>query len=111
MIYSKELEQNLYVCTECNFHSTISARKRIEITADPGTFNEHFTELKPEDRLDFVDSVPYSEKIAKAQERTGNSDACLAGLCEIDGKKVAMAVLDFTFMGGSMGEVVGENFI
>ena len=109
MIYSKELEQNLYVCTECNFHSTISARKRIEITVDPGTFNEHFTDLKPEDRLNFVDSVPYSEKIAKAQERTGNSDACLAGLCEIDGKQVAMAVLDFTFMGGSMGEVVGEK--
>ena len=109
MIYSKELEQNMYVCTECGFHSTVSARKRIEITADPGTFVEHFTDLKPEDRLGFVDSVPYSEKIAKAQERTGNSDACLAGICEIEGKQVALAVLDFTFMGGSMGEVVGEK--
>jgi acetyl-CoA carboxylase carboxyl transferase subunit beta len=109
MIYSKELEQNLYVCTECGFHSTVSARKRIEITADPGTFNEYFTDLKPEDRLGFVDDIPYSEKIEKAQERTGNADACLAGLCDIDGKQVALAVLDFTFMGGSMGEVVGEK--
>ena len=109
MIYSKELEQNLSVCPECSFHNTISGRKRIEITADPGTFVEQFTELQPQDRLKFVDKIPYSEKIAKAQEKTGNADACLAGTCRIGGHEVVLAVLDFTFMGGSMGEVVGEK--
>ena len=109
MIYSKDLEQNLSVCPECGFHNTISARKRLEMTADPGTFVEHFPDLQPKDRLNFVDNIPYSEKITKAQEKTGNAEACLAGLCRIGGQETAIAVLDFTFMGGSMGEVVGEK--
>lgn len=109
MIYSKDLEQNMSVCPECGFHNTISARKRIEITADPGTFVEHFSDLKPKDRLEFVDNIPYSDKIAKAQEKTGNADALLAGQCCIGGQPAVIAVLDFTFMGGSMGEVVGEK--
>lgn len=109
MIYAKELEQNQFVCPECSFHNTVSGRKRIEITADPGTFVEQFTDLQPSDRLGFVDNVPYAEKIVKAQEKTGNADACLAGTCRIAGHEVVMAVLDFTFMGGSMGEVVGEK--
>lgn len=109
MIYAKELEQNQFVCPECSYHNTISGRKRIEITADPGTFVEQFTDLQPRDRLNFVDNVPYAEKIVKAQEKTGNADACLAGTCRIAGHEVVMAVLDFTFMGGSMGEVVGEK--
>ena len=109
MIYAKELEQNQFVCPECSFHNTISGRKRIEITADPGTFVEQFTDLQPSDRLGFIDNVPYAEKIAKAQEKTGNADACLAGTCRIGGHEVVLAVLDFTFMGGSMGEVVGEK--
>jgi acetyl-CoA carboxylase carboxyl transferase subunit beta len=109
MIYSKDLEQNMSVCPECGFHNTISARKRIEITADPGTFVEYFADLQPSDRLSFIDNIPYAEKIANAQKKTGNADACLAGLCRIGGHDAALAVLDFTFMGGSMGEVVGEK--
>jgi acetyl-CoA carboxylase carboxyl transferase subunit beta len=109
MIYSKDLEQNMSVCPECGFHNTVSARKRVEITADPGTFVEHFSDLQPSDRLGFVDNIPYSEKILKAQEKTGNADACLTGIGRVGGHEVAFAVLDFTFMGGSMGEVVGEK--
>jgi acetyl-CoA carboxylase carboxyl transferase subunit beta len=109
MIYTKELVANQSICTSCGFHHTLNARRRIEITADPGTFVEHFTDLKPADRLGFVDAIPYAEKITKAQEKTGNADACLAGTCEIDGHKISLAVLDFSFMGGSMGEVVGEK--
>ena len=109
MIYTKDLQENQAVCTERNFHHTMHGRRRIEITADPGTFQEHFSDLQPKDRLGFVDSIPYTEKIAKAQEKTGNADACLAGLCEIGGHPIALAVLDFSFMGGSMGEVVGEK--
>lgn len=97
------------VCPECGFHNTVSARKRVEITADPGTFVEHFSDLQPSDRLGFVDNIPYSEKILKAQEKTGNADACLTGIGRVGGHEVAFAVLDFTFMGGSMGEVVGEK--
>jgi len=109
MIYAKDLEQNQFVCPECDCHHTVAGRRRIEMTADPGSFVEHFTDLQPKDRLNFVDSKPYSEKIIAAQEKTGNADACLAGTCTIGGKEVAMAVLDFSFMGGSMGEVVGEK--
>lgn len=109
MIYTKELLANLSVCPNCDFHHTVDGRRRIEITADPGTFVEYFTELRPSDRLGFVDKIPYSEKLAKAQQKTGNADACLAGTAEIGGVPVVLAVLDFSFMGGSMGEVVGEK--
>lgn len=97
------------VCPNCSFHHTVDARRRIELTADPGSFIEHFTDLRPEDRLGFVDKVPYSEKIEKAQSKTGNADACLAGTAKIENHDVVLAVLDFSFMGGSMGEIVGEK--
>ncbi len=109
MIFTKELEKNLSVCPKCSFHHTISARRRIEITADPGSFEERFADLQPADRLGFIDEIPYSEKINKAQEKTGNAEACLVGMCAIGGHRNVLAVLDFTFMGGSMGEVVGEK--
>ncbi len=108
-IYNKELVANNLVCPNCNFHHTVGARQRIEMTVDPGSFIEHFTDLRPEDRLGFVDKIPYAEKIEKAQAKTGNADACLAGLANIDGYQVSLAVLDFSFMGGSMGEIVGEK--
>lgn len=109
MVFTKELESNLRVCPKCKFHNTLGGRRRIEITADPGSFVEHFGELKPKDTLGFVDTIPYSEKITRAQEKTGNTEACLAGTASIEGKDVVLAVLDFTFMGGSMGEIVGEK--
>ena len=109
MIYTKELAANLSVCPNCGFHHTVDGRRRIEMTADPGTFIEHFTDLRPSDRLGFVDTVPYAEKIVRAQKKTGNSDACLAGVAAVGGMPAVLAVLDFSFMGGSMGEVVGEK--
>ena len=109
MIYTKELAANLSVCPNCGFHHTVDGRRRIEMTADPGTIIENFTDLRPADRLGFVDTVPYAEKITRAQKKTGNSDACLAGVAAIGGMPAVLAVLDFSFMGGSMGEVVGEK--
>ncbi len=109
LIYTKEFVQNMHVCPKCGFHHTVNGRRRIEITADPGTFAEQFTDLMPKDRLEFVDKEPYSEKLEKAQEKTGQTDACIAGTCQIEGHDVVLAVLDFSFMGGSMGEVVGEK--
>lgn len=108
-LYTKDLEQNLLVCPECSFHHTVGARRRIEMIADPGSFAEYFTELMPKDRLGFVDKEPYAEKLEKTQERTGSADACVSGTCRILGHEVALAVLDFGFMGGSMGEIVGEK--
>ncbi|KAA3612933.1 MAG: acetyl-CoA carboxylase carboxyltransferase subunit beta [Planctomycetota bacterium] len=108
-VFNKELEANMRVCPKCGYHHTLAGRRRIELTADPGSFVEKFTELRPTDRLGFVDTIPYAEKIQKAQSKTGNADACLAGLATIEGKEVVLAVLDFSFMGGSMGEVVGEK--
>lgn len=109
MIYSKELAQNQQVCPKCGFHHSLAGRPRIDATVDPGTFEEKFTELRPVDRLGFVDKEPYAEKLKKAQEKTGQADACLAGTCSIDGINIVLAVLDFSFMGGSMGEIVGEK--
>ncbi len=110
MIFTKEFESNLRICPNCSFHHTMDARRRVEITADPGTFIEHFTDLRPQDRLNFKDNKEaYVDKLQKAQAKTGNADACLAGTCEVEGHPVVLAVLDFSFMGGSMGEVVGEK--
>lgn len=109
MIYTKEFAANAHVCPKCGFHHTVNGRQRIEMTADPGTFAEKFTDLRPSDRLGFVDKEPYAEKLEKAQKKTGQADACLAGTCEIEGLPVVLAVLDFSFMGGSMGEIVGEK--
>jgi len=109
MIYNKDLEGNLSVCPECGHHHSLGGRRRVELTADPGSFEEYFADLKPSDRLGFVDAVPYAEKLKQAQLKTGNNDACLVGICTIAGQPAVMAALDFTFMGGSMGEIVGEK--
>lgn len=109
MVFNKELEANLMVCPTCGFHHTMGARRRIEVIADPDSFVEHFGDVLPRDRLGFVDSIPYAEKLEQAREKSGNAEACIAGLAKVEGLEVALAVLDFAFMGGSMGEVVGEK--
>jgi acetyl-CoA carboxylase carboxyl transferase subunit beta len=109
MIYRKELEEKGMVCPACDFHFTLPGKARIAMLVDPGTWSEKFAELGALDRLEFTDSVPYSEKIAKTVKRTGQSEALLLGTAKIDGRPVVLAVLDFSFMGGSMGEVVGEK--
>ncbi len=109
MIYNEDLEKNLSVCPDCGHHHTVSGRRRIDLTADPGTFEEHYADILPSDRLGFIDAIPYAEKLAAAQRKTGNADACLVGTGKVLGQSVVIAALDFSFMGGSMGEVVGEK--
>lgn len=109
MIFRKELEARHRVCPGCNFHFTLGARDRFDITLDPGTFEEKWSDLSPEDRLKFVDNISYSEKIIKTKEKSKLKEAIIAGTGEIKGRPVVMAVLDFGFMGGSMGEIVGEK--
>lgn len=108
-IYRKELEEKGMVCAKCGFHFTLPGRKRVEATLDEGTFEELFADLTSLDRLEFVDSVPYADKIERTVKRTGQNEALICGKGEIEGRPVVLAVLDFKFLGGSMGEVVGEK--
>ncbi len=108
-IYRKELEAKGHTCPSCSFHFTVPGRERVAMTLDPGTWNEMFADLEASDRLEFTDAVPYSEKIARTVEKSGEKEALICGTGDILGRPVVLAVLDFKFLGGSMGEVVGEK--
>ncbi len=110
MIYRKELEEAGRVCPSCSFHFTLPGRERIALVCDADSFVEHFAEITGMDRLSFTDKIPYAEKLVQTAKRTGQNEALIAGTGAIEGRAVALAVLDFSFMGGSMGEVVGEKF-
>ncbi len=109
MIHANELQENHNCCPKCGHHYRLSAAQRIELLADEETFQELFAEISPEDPLNFVDSEPYVERLAKAQSKMGRNEAILTGKCKLGGKSAALGVLDFGFMGGSMGSVVGEK--
>ena len=109
MIYRKELEEKGRVCPSCDFHFTVPGRERIAMLLDEGTWEERFAELTSLDRLEFKDKVPYLDKVARAAERTGQNEALICGTGRVEGRDITLAVLDFTFLGGSMGEVVGEK--
>jgi acetyl-CoA carboxylase carboxyl transferase subunit beta len=104
-----ELEQNLWVCAQCGHHFPMRARARIDSLIDPGSFSEEATDLHSEDPLDFFDLRPYTERLAEAEMKTGLTDAMVIGHGAIEGRQCELAVMDFAFMGGSMGSVVGEK--
>ena len=105
-----ELEQSLWVCEQCGHHFPMRARARIASLTDPGSFAEEATELHSEDPLGFFDLRPYTERLAEAEMKTGLADAMVIGRATMDGRHCELAVMDFAFMGGSMGSVVGEKF-
>lgn len=105
----KDLENNLMVCPNCDYHFRIGARERIKLIADDGTFEELFSNIKPLDPLEFVDTQSYTMRQVSAHEKSGLDEAVVTGTCNIDGQKAAIAVMDFEYMGGSMGSVVGEK--
>jgi acetyl-CoA carboxylase carboxyl transferase subunit beta len=109
VIFRKELEEKGRVCPSCGFHFTLPGQERVRATLDEGSWREHFAELEALDRLAFQDAQPYSDKVRRAAERAGQKEALLLGTGAILGRPVVLAVLDFNFMGGSMGEVVGEK--
>jgi len=109
LIHSNELGQNRHCCPKCDYHYRLSAPQRVELLADAGSFEEFFNEYSPIDPLEFVDTDSYTNRIKKAQEKTKRKDAAMVGICKMDGKRVALGILDFAFMGGSMGSVVGEK--
>jgi acetyl-CoA carboxylase carboxyl transferase beta subunit len=105
-----ELSRHLRVCAQCGHHFPVRARERIEQMVDQGTFAEIDDDLRSADPLDFFDLKPYVERLAEAEAATGMHDAIVTGRAAIEGKRCAMSVMDFAFMGGSMGSVVGERF-
>jgi len=109
VIFRKELEEKGRVCPSCGFHFTVPGKERIRMTLDEGSWREQFAELEALDRLDFQDATSYAEKVRRATERAGQKEALLLGTGTVLGRPVVLAILDFNFMGGSMGEVVGEK--
>jgi acetyl-CoA carboxylase carboxyl transferase subunit beta len=109
ILFSREVIRNLSVCPECGYHFRIGARMRIEITVDPESFEEMFEGLLTADPLSFVDSKPYGQRVEEARRKSGNNEAVTVGRAQIAGHPVVMSVMDFDFMGGSMGSVVGEK--
>jgi acetyl-CoA carboxylase carboxyl transferase subunit beta len=105
-----ELEQNQHICPHCGYHYPMPAPARLALLADAGSVTFVADELRPADPLEFFDLRPYPERFAEAQRETGLTEAMLAALCTISGHPVALGVMDFKFMGGSMGSVLGERF-
>ena len=109
MLFRKVVEEALHVCPECQYHFRISARQRIEQLVDPGSFEEMFDDIEPTDPLKFVDKKTYKDRLKSEREESGEKDAVVCGKGFIKGRPIMMAVMDPTFMMGSMGSVVGEK--
>jgi acetyl-CoA carboxylase carboxyl transferase beta subunit len=105
----EELEATLWVCPHCGHHFPIHARERVAQLADGGTFVEEDAELRSADPLEFFDLRAYTERLAEAEVETGLGDALIAGGAMIERRPCELAVMDFAFMGGSMGSAVGEK--
>ena len=109
MLFRKAVDDNDHVCPNCDHHFSLSARARVGHLCDPGSFEELFTDVQPADPLGFVDRKGYAQRLKEYQSQTGNTDAVVCGKGFIKGRPIMMAVMDPTFMGGSMGSVVGEK--
>lgn len=109
IIYSKEIERNLNVCPKCDYHFRISARERIALVIDEGTFVETDAKMSSVDFLKFKDSKKYADRLKAAFKKNGDGDAVITGSGLMNEQEVVVAVFDFGYMGGSMGSVVGEK--
>jgi acetyl-CoA carboxylase carboxyl transferase subunit beta len=109
IIYRKEVDRNNKVCPKCDYHFPISVTERITMLVDLGTFKEWDAGIEPKDPLVFTDTSSYRDRLKAQQEKTGRKDAIVIGEGAVNGRRIALGVLDFSFMGGSMGSVVGEK--
>ncbi|HWR97037.1 MAG TPA: acetyl-CoA carboxylase, carboxyltransferase subunit beta, partial [Candidatus Methanoperedens sp.] len=109
IIYRKEVERNLRVCTKCSHHFRIGARERIRLLVDEGSFTPYDEGVGPEDPLHFKDSRRYADRVKDAGRKSGCSEAILCGEGRIQGRPLQLGAFEFDFMGGSMGSVVGER--
>jgi len=109
VVYRKDLAANASVCAGCGYHHRIFSEERIALIADPGSFDALDSDLCPTDPLAFKDRRSYADRIRDTQRATGLKDGVITGLCKVEGIPLALGVMDFRFMGGSMGSVVGEK--
>jgi acetyl-CoA carboxylase carboxyl transferase subunit beta len=109
VLYHRELERNHWVCSSCNHHLRITTNQYLDLLCDPGSWQETHTGITSRDPLEFKDSVRYRDRLRATMKKTGREEAVLTGRCRIDGIPVMLGVLDFEFLGGSMGSVVGEK--
>ncbi|HUK57061.1 MAG TPA: acetyl-CoA carboxylase, carboxyltransferase subunit beta [Nitrospiria bacterium] len=111
VVYRKEIEKNARVCPKCNYHFPISIGERITLMLDEGSFKEWDAGLSPMDPLNFKDSVRYRDRLKTAQDKTHQREAMVIGEGTINHLPVVLGVFNFSFMGGSMGSVVGEKIL
>jgi acetyl-CoA carboxylase carboxyl transferase subunit beta len=109
VVYRKDLLANASVCTGCGHHNRIDSSERIRLIADEGSFEAMDSDLGPTDPLAFKDRRSYADRLLDSQKSTGLRDSVVTGLCRLEGMPLALGVMDFRFMGGSMGSVVGEK--
>lgn len=111
IVYRKEVEKNLKVCPKCNYHLRISAKERIALLVDEGSFNEIAGGFTTADPLNFKDQIAYKDRFKSYVTKAGIKEAAIAGTASIGKFQIILVVLDFAFIGGSMGSVVGEKFV
>jgi acetyl-CoA carboxylase carboxyl transferase subunit beta len=109
ILFRKEVERRLFVCPKCGAHLRLTVEQRLLMIVDRGSFVEHDATLSTIDALGFIDRKPYSIRLAEACQKTGRREAVVCGTATIHGRSIALGVFDFTFLGGSMGSVVGEK--
>jgi acetyl-CoA carboxylase carboxyl transferase subunit beta len=111
IIYKREIDKNLKICPKCNYHFRISARERLKLLVDEGSFAEMDAGLSSNDPLKFRDKVLYKEKLEENKRKTGLEDAAISGEAMVEGHPIVLVIMDFAFIGGSMGSVVGEKIV
>ncbi len=109
VVYRKDLLTNANVCNNCGHHNRINCEERIKLLVDEGSFKPLNKNLSPLDPLGFKDRRAYADRLRESQASTGMKDGVMTGLCQVEDISLALAVMDFRFMGGSMGSVVGEK--
>ena len=109
ILFRKEVERRLFVCSKCGAHLRLTVEQRLLTLVDRGSFTEHDADLRSTDPLQFSDRRPYEKRLTDAWKKTGRYDAVLCGVGFIAGRAVALGIFDFSFLGGSMGTVVGEK--
>ncbi len=109
ILYKKELQRNLLVCTKCDYHFRMNSDQYIALLVDDQKFDEFNAHIRPTDPLKFKDSKKYSDRLKEATAKTGLTEAIRTGRCSVGGFPVVLCVMDFRFIGGSMGSVVGEK--
>ncbi len=109
ILWKKDLAENQELCTHCGYHFRISARRRLELLLDDGRFTERDARLESTDPLEFTDVKPYRDRLRKAREATGGRDAIITAEGKLGGQPVILCVMEYGFIGGSLGAVVGEK--